>query len=279
MPELPEAETIVRGLRSPLADRRVESIEILRPDLLGTPEPAFREGVGGARLTAVSRRGKNIVLDLGTAGGPGHLVVNLGMSGRLLHRERGDTSPPPRHPGIRLHLDDAGLLVYDDARRFGRLTHFDPAGFRRWGSTLGPEPLGRSFTPESLARGLAASASPVRSWLLDQRRVAGIGNIYANETLYLAGIHPATLARMITGKRVPPLHHALRTVLLDAIRSRGTTLRDYRTAQGWSGSYQAYLRVYGREGEGCPKCGTPIVRIVFGGRSAFLCPRCQPEPT
>jgi len=278
VPELPEAETIVRGLRSPLADRRVEEIEILRSDLLGNSESAFREGVDGARLTAVSRRGKNIVLDLGAGGGrPGHLVVNLGMSGRLLHRARGDSSAPPRHPGVRLRLDDGSLLVYDDARRFGRLTHFDPTGFRLWGRTLGPEPLGRSFTPESLGRGLAASSSPVRSWLLDQRRVAGIGNIYANEALFLAGIHPGIPARMIPGTSFSALHHALRTVLADAIRARGTTLRDYRTAQGWEGSYQVHLRVYGREGEGCPECGTPIVRIVFGGRSAFLCPRCQSE--
>jgi len=278
VPELPEAETIVRGLRSPLADRRVEEVEVLRPDLLGTPEPAFREGVLGARMTAVSRRGKNIVLHIDAGGSePGHLVVNLGMSGRLLHRPHGDTSPAPRHPGVRLPLDDGSVLVYDDARRFGRLTHLDAAGFRRWGRTLGPEPLGRGFTPESLGRGLAASASPVRSWLLDQRRVAGVGNIYANEALFLAGIHPGTPARRIPDASVPGLHRALRTVLSDAIRARGTTLRDYRTAQGWEGSYQGHLRVYGREGEGCPACRTPIVRIVFGGRSAFHCPRCQPE--
>ncbi len=276
MPELPEAETIARGLREPVAGRRVGRAEILRPDLVEGSAEGVRERVAGRPIAGVSRRGKNVVLHLG--GEPElRLVVNLGMSGRLLHRTAGDPSPFPSHAGVVLHLDDGGCVVYDDARRFGRLRLLDLAGYRRWEGGLGPEPLGRSFTRRHLARILSGSVTPARNLLLDQRKVAGVGNIYASEALYRARIHPAARARAIPPARHAPLHAAIRAVLREAVHSGGTTLRDYRTAQGWEGSYQHRLRVYGREGAPCPRCATPIERIVFSARSAFLCPRCQPE--
>jgi formamidopyrimidine-DNA glycosylase len=276
VPELPEAETIVRGLRTPLVGRRVSDVEVLRSDLLVTPADELRDRMTGARFTRVRRRGKNLVLDLDSGESiESHLVVNLGMSGRLLHRPLDDQTPPPTHPGVRWTLDDGSLLIYHDVRRFGRLDLKSPAALRKWHRGLGPEPLSRAFTCERFLESLATSTSPVRTWLLDQRRVAGVGNIYANEALFLAGIHPETPARQVPRERARQLHRSLRSVLREAIRNRGTTLRDYRTAQGWEGSHAGRLRVYGRNGLPCFRCNTMIERIVFGGRSAFLCPRCQ----
>jgi formamidopyrimidine-DNA glycosylase len=202
-------------------------------------------------------------------------VVNLGMSGRLLHRTPDAVDPSPTHPGVRFLLDDGSLLVYHDPRRFGRLEAMSEKRFDAWSAELGPEPLAPAFTPNALAISLAGSSAPIRSWLLDQRKIAGVGNIYANEALYLAGIHPQTHAATIDRDGAKRLHVALREVLREAIRARGTTLRDYRTAQGSEGGYAVKLRVYGRGGEPCAKCGTTIERIVFGGRSAFVCRKCQ----
>jgi len=307
VPELPEAETIARGLRGPLQDLRLEATRVLRPDLIGEDPLDFSRRGSGWRFGGVGRRGKNLVLALHPphrtptpgAAGPGggcdlrgrregddieeepelRLVVHLGMSGRLLHRSYGDPSPPPSHPGVLFLLSDESELIYHDPRRFGLLRWMDREAFAEWTRTLGPEPLEESFTAEALIEGLGRSTSPVRSWLLDQRRVAGIGNIYALESLFLAGIDPRTPAHKVPPAAARRLHGALGKVLHDAILAQGTTLRDYRTAQGWEGSYGTALRVYGREGLPCPQCTTPIRRIVFGGRGSFLCPHCQPAET
>jgi len=283
MPELPEAETIVRGLQAPLTGQRLTAAEVLYSDVV-EEGPALRRGLEGSRVRRVHRRGKNVILDLEPAVGTGsRLVVNLGMSGRLLLREKGDASPPPTHPGLRVAVIDAegsptGWLIYHDPRRFGRIRLLSASAFQAWSRTLGPEPLSPQFRSADLREGLQRSRSPIRTWLLDQRRVAGVGNIYANEALFLAGIHPETPACKVPVERVPGLLRALKKVLRDAISAQGTTLRDYRTAQGWEGSYGTALRVYGRESLPCPRCWTPVLRCVFGNRSAFLCPRCQPEP-
>jgi formamidopyrimidine-DNA glycosylase len=281
MPELPEAETIARGLRLPLTGRRLSGTKVLHQDVVEGGGEALARGLEGRTVLDVVRRGKNVVLLLGPD--PEHLVVNLGMSGRLLHRESLDASPPPRHPAVRIRVETpegapAGTLIYNDPRRFGRLRLLGGAAYRAWSRSLGPEPLSRTFRARELEAALGRSISPVRSWLLDQRRVAGVGNIYANEALFLAGIHPRTPAAAVPAHRIPRLHRALRRVLRDAVAAQGTTLRDYRTANGGEGSYGGALRVYGREGEPCLRCRTPVDRIVFGNRSAFLCPRCQPEP-
>lgn len=275
MPELPEAETIARGLQELLPGRRIDETEVLRADLLIGSTPTFRKWLHSGTFGAIGRRGKNLVLEVARSGDRRLLVVNLGMSGRLLFRARDATDAPPTHPGVRFSLGGGDFLIYHDPRRFGRLELMPESRFAQWNATLGPEPLDAGFRAGDLIRALAGSASPIRSWLLDQRKIAGVGNIYANEALFLSGIDPQTSARAIDAARAKQLHGALRKVLREAIRARGTTLRDYRTAQGWEGSYGGRLRVYGREGEPCPTCGTPIVRTVFGGRSAYLCPRCQ----
>jgi formamidopyrimidine-DNA glycosylase len=291
MPELPEAETIVRGLRPSLRGRRLGRTEVIHSDVVEGEAGAFTAQLQGRPVREVGRRGKNVILRLGGVSGGGNasrgddllLVVNLGMSGRLLFRPLDDPRPPPSHPAVRTQVHGmdgtpAGALVYHDPRRFGRLQLLPPEAFRRWSGSLGPEPLSRGFTARRLEDDLLRSSSPVRSWLLDQRRVAGVGNIYANEALFLARIHPQTPGFSVGVRRARSLHRALRRVLREAVASRGTTLRDYRTADGGEGSYAVVLRVYGREGEPCLRCGTRVERTVFGNRSAFLCPRCQPRP-
>jgi formamidopyrimidine-DNA glycosylase len=275
MPELPEAETIVRGLRDPLVDSRIAGLRVIHSDVLDGDPGTVAETVKTRRITEVTRRGKNIVIHLAP---PARLVVNLGMSGRLLHRSPDEQSPPPSHPALVFPLDPEGSLIYHDVRRFGRVQLLTPGEYEEWASRLGPEPLGSHFTSAALAEALSRSISPVRSWLLDQRKVAGIGNIYANEALHRARIHPRTPSAQIDPSAARRLHRSIRAVLREAVEARGTTLRDYRTAQGWEGSYAPRLRVYGRGGASCPRCPGTVQRIVFGNRSAFLCPRCQPEP-
>ena len=296
MPELPEAETIARGLHPILTGRVIREVEVVHRDLLVQAPTDFALALRDRVIAGVGRRGKNVLLHLADgptsprsgarprpsthgSGSPhrpgpaGTVVVNLGMTGRL----EPDPEGTPSYLGVRFHLD-RGSLVYRDVRRFGELVHRPPPDFRRWSARLGPEPLSRSFTARRLGEAITRSRSPVRSWLLDQRRVAGVGNIYAVEALHRAGIHPARPGASLSPKSVRRLHRGLRSVLRSAIRNGGTTLRDYRAADGSLGNHGPDLRVYGRAGLPCTTCGTPVQRIVFGNRSAFLCPTCQPAP-
>ena len=204
------------------------------------------------------------------------VVVNLGMTGRLVP---GPGPGPPAgstHPAVIFHLAGGGCLAYDDVRRFGRLHHLSRAEWTRWSGRLGPEPLSRLFTGKLLRSILARSRSPVRSLLLDQRKIAGTGNIYAVEALWFARIHPQRPANAVGDAGAVRLHRALRRVLRAAVNRGGTTLRNYRTLDGSEGTFQRRLHAYGREGRPCLRCRAAVERIVFGGRSAFLCPRCQP---
>jgi formamidopyrimidine-DNA glycosylase len=275
MPELPEAETIARGLRRLVVGRVIEQAQVLHEDVLCVPPAAFRRCMRGRRIDAVERRGKQVVvrLDAGRV-----LLVKLGMTGRLLAMLP-DGPPvlfPPTHPAVRFRLEGGGTLVYDDIRRFGSLECLAVEAWEDWSAGLGPEPLSDGFSASELERGLSKSVSPVRSWLLDQRRVAGVGNIYANEALWGARIHPQRPARDVSAAEARRLHNSLRDVLERAVAAKGTTLRDYRTAEGDHGEFWLSLAVYGREGSPCPRCRSAVQRIVFGNRSAFLCPRCQP---
>lgn len=292
MPELPEAETIVRGLRPTLRGARIVRSEILHADVLRQEPERFRARVRSRTIRNVERRGKNVVLPLEDTS---VILINLGMTGRLLPRRPAD--PSTSHPAVRFHLVEVpgpgssgdeeppgttagrGVLVYDDVRRFGAVEVLDAAEWRERSAALGPEPLAPDYDAERLGRDLGTSRSPVRTWLLDQRKVAGVGNIYANEALHRARVHPRRPARSLSPAEVEALHRALQRVLQEAIRARGTTLRDYRDASGEAGGFAPDLLAYGREGEPCGRCGTAIRRLVFGGRPAFLCSRCQPEET
>jgi len=257
--------------------REVTGVEILHADVLRVASSAFTQAISGLTIRSVERRGKNVVMPLT---GDRVLAVNLGMTGKLLpfpaHPVGGRA---PTHPAVRFELDDGSVLVFDDTRRFGTVECLETARWRERSGRMGPEPLGSAFTARRLYEGLRQSRSPIRSWLLDQRKVAGVGNIYANEALYLAGIDPRRPARQVDAEEAARLQRALRRVLRNAIRQGGTTLRDYRTAEGDKGQYGSALGVYGRAGEPCLRCGTAVERVVFGNRSAFLCPTCQPGQT
>ena len=270
MPELPEVETIIRGLRPTLPGKTIEHLRVLHPDVLRQPARDFSGRLRGRVFESVHRRGKNIVLHL-TEGVV--LVVNLGMTGRLVWaRDKARTT----HPAVRFTLSAGPVLVYDDVRRFGALEVMDETEWALRDRRLGPEPLSSTFTARRLHGDLSRSISPIRSWLLDQRRVAGVGNIYANEALHLAGIHPQRPAKSVTEGEARRLHRAVRRTLRRAVENRGTTLRDYRDASGNPGDNAAHLRVYGKGREPCLGCSTRICRLVFGNRAAYYCPRCQP---
>jgi formamidopyrimidine-DNA glycosylase len=274
VPELPEAETIVRGLRPEIVGRFVARVEVPRPDVLREPRRRFAAKVRRREITGVGRRGKNVIIQLDE----GYFVaVNLGMTGRLLPF----AGPPrgaarPAHPAVRFRFDCGALLVFDDTRRFGSVECLSAAEWRDRSARLGPEPLSPRYSARDLEAALSGSRSPVRSWLLDQKRLAGVGNIYANEALFMARVHPRRLARDLTRDEAERLHRSIRRVLRQAIRARGTTLRDYRTANGDEGQYARRLLAYGRDQEPCPRCLSRIERVVFGNRSAYYCPTCQP---
>lgn len=274
MPELPEAETLARGIRPHLLGRTVRTVEVHHADVLRTDPRSFARAMVGRTVEGVGRRAKNLVFRLAP---DGVLVVNLGMTGWLSVRGiPGHDPPPATHPAVTFLLDGGARLVYDDIRRFGTLEFFDDEEWREREARFGPEPLDARYTARRLAADLGASRSPVRNWLLDQRRVAGVGNIYANEALFFAGVHPARPAREVDDGEARRMHRALRRILRRAIDAGGTTIRNYRSAEGERGRFVQSLEVYGREGEPCSRCTTPIERVVLANRSAFFCPRCQP---
>ena len=274
MPELPEAETIVRGLRPAVVGRRIRRIEVLHEDILRERKSAFADKVRGALIVGVERRAKNVLLRLE---GARVVAVSLGMTGRLLPLPSvAAVADRPGHPAVRFRFESGGSLVFDDTRRFGKVECLSDGEWAERSDRMGPEPLARAYTAACLHAGLVRSRAPVRSWLLDQRRIAGVGNIYANEALYLAGVHPRRPARGLTADEAALLHRSIRRVLRDAIRAGGTTIRDYRTAEGGRGEYGRRLLVYGRMGEPCARCRDVVRRLVFGNRSAFYCPTCQP---
>lgn len=271
MPELPEAETIARDLDPRLAGRRITDVAFTHDDVVAGPTDRFATSLVGRSITGVGRRGKNVVVHLDDAG---RLVVNLGMTGRLV------TSDAPRagelaHVAVAFRLDDGRDLLYDDTRRFGLLQRYDAESWAARDVELGLEPLSDAFTAGALWSLTKRTRTPVRNFLLDQRRVAGVGNIYALEALFRAGIRPTRRGHTLTRKEAARLRGTLRDVLTRAIEHRGTTFSDYRDGSGEAGGFEPLLQVYGREGKPCRACGTAIKRTVLTNRSAFYCPHCQ----
>jgi len=276
VPELPEVETIVRELNSVLPGRRMESVRVFRDNALGgVPVTRFRRGLEGSRVNGVTRRGKFLLLALerDTPPGPGLLVAHLRMTGKFI------TSPPLASPGphhrVWFEMDDQTLLIFQDLRCFGTLKlvareQDDPALSR-----LGMEPLSRGFTANRLGEGLSASRTPLKHWLMDQAKVAGLGNIYVAEILHQAQLSPLRPANGVNPGEVKRLHGAIRNVLQRAIRKNGTTISDFRRVDDKTGSFQNFLQVYGKAGQPCPVCRTPIARIRQQQRSTFFCPTCQ----
>ncbi len=275
MPELPEAETIARGLNAAIADRHIERIKIHRDEVVEPMRPAaFRRALRGRRVQSVGRRGKWIAAELDDGYS---WVTQLRMTGRFTW---GSPTPIRAEPHLSASfvMDDgnaAGVLRFYDTRRFGRMWVLDEHEWAQLDARLGVEPLSEMFTPTLLAKLLGNSRAPIRNWLLDQSRVAGVGNIYAIEACYMARIDPRRPAGSLARNEVRRLHNAIRKVLGEAVEQGGTTFSDYRDVLGAGGTFQNVLRAYGREGERCRRCGGEIERVVLAGRSAFLCPDCQ----
>ena len=299
MPELPEVETVRRGLLPAMEGRVITRATVNRPDLRWPFPPGMATRLTGSRVTSLRRRSKYILADLSTGE---TLLIHLGMSGRML------ISPPPfsgegsgegvvpetretlgewhhhhpapeKHDHVILDMEDGTRITFNDARRFGAMDLMPTAtaDLHPLLAVLGPEPLGNDFNETYLATRLKDRNTPIKSALLDQHIIAGLGNIYVCETLYRARIHPARKAGRIAAPQVAALVPIIRDVLADAITAGGSSLRDYRQADGELGYFQHSFQVYGREGQPCLTlgCSDTIHRIVQSGRSSFFCPSCQ----
>jgi formamidopyrimidine-DNA glycosylase len=274
MPELPEVETVRRGLALKMSGRRIVKAELRRPDLRRPFPPALADRLDGARIGALGRRGKYILIELDS---DGLLLVHLGMSGRVTAGAAG--VPDALHDHVVLRLDDGTVIRFNDPRRFGLLDYLKRGEESRHPllAALGPEPLGAQFDGAYLAAALAGKMTPIKSALLDQRIVAGLGNIYVCEALFRAGISPRRLAASIGRGRAERLVGGIRSVLTEAIEAGGSSLRDYVQADGELGYFQHRWAVYGHEGDPCPgcDCDSGVRRIAQSGRSTFFCAKRQ----
>jgi formamidopyrimidine-DNA glycosylase len=274
MPELPEVETVRRGLARCMTGRQIVRAELNRPDLRWPFPPMLASRLNGARIGALARRGKYILIELDETG---VLLLHLGMSGRIT---AGDAdTPPEKHDHVVLTLDDGTVVRFNDPRRFGTLDYMQRGAEAAHPllAGMGPEPLDPGFDGAYLERALAGKMTPIKSALLDQRIVAGLGNIYVCEALYRAGLSPRRLAGTVAGVRAARLTKAIRDVLAEAIEAGGSSLRDYVQANGELGYFQHRWAVYGREGEPCPgcNCAEGVRRVVQSGRSTFFCAKRQ----
>ncbi len=274
VPELPETETIARDLDATVRGRGIVGVEVTRPDVLRLVTPGeLRERVTGARLERGWRRAKLVVLDLSTAD---RLVVQPRFTGALLLDAGALPERERAYSTLALALDDGRRLHSRDIRRLGTVSLMTPEQFRAYERTLGPEPLDPRFTPRELAGILRASRQAVKKVLMDQRRLVGVGNIYANEALWRAGIEPSRPARTLDEAEAGRLHAAVQAVLAESIAERGTSFRDYVDATGNAGGFTAHLQAYGRGGEPCGRCGEPLSEThAIDGRTTVWCARCQ----
>jgi len=282
MPELPEVETVRRGLAPAMEGARIVRADVNRPDLRWPLPERMAERLSGARVEHLGRRSKYILAALDTGE---TLLIHLGMSGRMLvsgdplGRFHHDHPAPQKHDHVVLHMENGARVTFNDARRFGAMD-LCPTGTvadHPWLASLGPEPLGNAFNEDYLIARLRGRMSPVKSALLDQHVVAGLGNIYVCEALHRAGIAPTRKAGRIGAARVAALVPVIRQVLTEAIEAGGSSLKDFRHSDGELGYFQHSFRAYGQEGKPCltPGCTGKIRRIVQSGRSTFYCAKCQ----
>ena len=275
MPELPEVETVRRRLEPSFVGRRLERVEILDARLTRPHDPLeVAAELTGERVSALDRRGKYLVVRLESGRA---LLIHLRMTGSLLHVPAGAGPEADPHRRAIVTLDDGSAVVYRDVRRFGTWLLTEPDELEPYlNARLGGEPLAPAFTTKRLGEALANRRAPVKAVILDQRRLAGVGNIYADEALWRAHVHPLRPAGELGEDELRALHRGIRAALKAGIARQGATLRDYRTPDGSSGRMQHEFKVYGREGEPCERCGRPIEKIRAGGRGTWFCPSCQP---
>jgi formamidopyrimidine-DNA glycosylase len=273
LPELPEVETIVRDIRPALLGRQIVSARLGHDDILrGVSRRTLLAGLRGRRVRKVFRRAKHAVIATDTR----YLVIQPGMTGSLTVLERPLEPWERKYAELRARLNRGAELLFHDVRRFGTLLWLDEAGWAAYSAALGPEPLEPEFTPAVLTGILRGSRAAVKKVLMDQGALAGVGNIYAQEALFAAGIDPSKPAREVPPDAVRRLHRALVRILAAAVRAQGTTVRDYRTGTGESGRYQNALVVYDRAGEPCIRCGTTLSGThAIDARITVFCHRCQ----
>jgi formamidopyrimidine-DNA glycosylase len=273
VPELPEVETVRAQLEPALVGRRFERVQIDDPRLVRPLEPReVAAELEGERVEAVERRGKYLVVRFESGR---VLLIHLRMTGSLRHVPGGTLQDDPHRRAV-VRLDDGSDVAYRDVRRFGTWLLVEPGELDAYlAARLGEEPLGDAFTATELRRRLEGRRAPVKAALLDQRTLAGMGNIYVDEALWRARIHPLQPARELDANDVRRLHTGVRRALEAGIARQGATLRDYATPDGGRGSMQEEFKVYGRGGEPCERCGTPIEKIRVAGRGTWFCPSCQ----
>ena len=284
MPELPEVETVRRGLAAVMEGRPIVNVLVRRGDLRRPLPEGFADALTGRMVTSIDRRAKYLLirLDDGTV-----VIAHLGMSGRMVIEQAEETqspgalvfptAPAGKHEHIVFSVGNGTQIRFSDPRRFGLmdLSTEDTLASHPLLASIGPEPLDDAFDGKALAARLVGKRTPIKSALLDQRIVAGLGNIYVCEALFAAGLSPRRSAHTVQGRRADLLMRSVKSVLLSAIESGGSTLRDHVAPSGEIGYFQHNFKVYGREGEACPSCAQPIQRLVQSGRSTFFCSRCQ----
>ncbi|MBF7083925.1 bifunctional DNA-formamidopyrimidine glycosylase/DNA-(apurinic or apyrimidinic site) lyase [Desulfallas sp. Bu1-1] len=275
MPELPEVETIKKTLEKKIAGLTISGVDVNLPKVIRSPSPdEFITEVTGKKIIRLRRRGKYLLIFLS---GDKLLVVHLRMTGRLVYTDAKE--PPPRHTHVIFRLSNGNELRFTDMRQFGtiQLSSTKDLNKVKGLKDLGPEPLEREFSRDFLRRELKRKRTRIKPLLLDQTFVAGLGNIYVDEALHRARLHPERLACTLSPREIANLYHAIVEVLQEGIENRGTSMRDYVDGDGRAGSYQELLQVYNREGEKCRRCGSTIERIKVGGRSSYYCPACQKQ--
>jgi len=284
MPELPEVETVARGLRQAILGRRIISVTLGKTDFIDDPA-ALEQHLPGRQIEAVERYGKFMLLRLSAVRGetlvttngdtaPASLLVHLGMTGQFAPSPAGQ--PLEKHTHICLLLDDGRELRYTDARRFGRVAYLTRALLAEELIGFGADAL--EVRKEEFASRICGRRARIKALLLDQSVLRGVGNIYADESLWRAKVHPAQLGAKLTRKQAETLHRVLQGILKKAIVLRGSSISDFLDAEGMPGEYQRHHRAYGREGKSCYRCKTLIRRSIVAGRSSYFCPRCQPSP-
>jgi formamidopyrimidine-DNA glycosylase len=284
MPELPEVETVARGLRRTIVGRRIVSVRLGKTDFIDDPA-ALEQHLPGRKIEAVERYGKFMLLRLSpvTGGGfpssngdadPAALLVHLGMTGQITPAPAAQS--PEKHTHAFFVLDDNRELRYTDARRFGRLAYLQAESLAEELREFGADPL--EISSEEFVKQTRIRRARIKALLLDQSFLRGVGNIYADESLWRAKVHPARLGATLKRKLAATLHRVLREILQKAIVLRGSSISDFLDAEGQPGEYQRHHRVYGREGEDCYRCGAVIRRAIVAGRSSYFCPKCQPRP-